>query len=101
MRSELIPGWTTQVSCVSLATVGCVPVLPTLRYHMLVKPLPVTVTWVPTGPEAGVKPVMETADEEAPTVKLVAETALPRVLVTRTTPVVAPLGTKARRLVSL
>ena len=56
-----------------------------------VKPVPVSVTDVPTGPLAGVKLVRIGA--EAVTVKFVALVAVPLGVVTAIVPVVAPVGT--------
>ena len=58
-----------------------------------VKFVPLIVTLVPTGPLAGVKPVIVGAG--ATTVKLVALVAVPPDVVTLSGPVVAPVGTVA------
>ena len=57
-----------------------------------VKPLPLTVTFVPTGPLAGVKDVI---DGLTITVKFVALLTVPAALVTLIGPLVAPAGTVA------
>ena len=59
-----------------------------------VKPVPVMVTLVLAGPDAGVKPVIVGPDE-LPTVKFVALVAVPPGAVTVILPVVAPVGTVA------
>ena len=56
-----------------------------------VKPVPVRVTTVPTGPEVGVKPV--TVGAGAVTVKLAALVPVPPGVVTLIVPLVAPAGT--------
>ena len=59
-----------------------------------VKPVPVRVTLVPTGPLAGVNPVMVEA-EAVVTVKLAVLVAVPPGVVTEIVPVAAPAGTVA------
>ena len=74
------------VTVVALVPLKLTPVTP-------VKLVPLMVTVAPTGPLAGVKPVIVGALAE--TVKLLALVAVPPDVVTLSGPVVAPAGTVA------
>jgi hypothetical protein len=86
------PAGTVAVICTSLSTVKLAVVPLKSTAVAPVKPLPVMVTEVPTGPLAGLKPL--TAGGSV-TVKLPVLVAVPFGVVTPTGPLVAPAGTVA------
>ena len=95
------PGGTVAVSCVSEATVKPAARAPLKRTAVApLKPVPVMVTSVPTGPEAGRKLVTVRDGVTLSTVKLAALVALPPGVVTVMAPVAASGGTVAVSCVS-
>jgi hypothetical protein len=96
------PAGTLAVNWVALSTVSVVAETP-LNFTSVVpvKPVPVTVTRVPTGPEAGLNPLMVGAAGGTTTVKEALEVPVPAGVVTAMGPVVAPPGTIAVTCVEL
>jgi hypothetical protein len=88
----VVPAGTVAVIRALLTTLKVAALPPKVTAVAPVKPVPLTLTLVPTGPEVGAKLVTVGA---AITMKLVALAPLPPGFVTAMVPLVAPLGTVA------
>ncbi len=97
---EGAPAGTVAVIWVSVPAAKVADTPPKVTAVVPVKPVPVSVTAVPTGPTRGLKPVSVGAGEGL-TVKAVAEVAVPPAVLRAMGPVRAPAGTVACTWVSL
>ncbi len=95
MRPVVAPEGTVAVSWVVLTGVNVAEVPLSVTLVTPLKPLPFTVTSVPTAPEVGLKLVTVGAVDDDVTVKLPVLVPVPEAVVTVMRPVVAPEGTVA------